>query len=288
MVLASGLTVLAISLFLVQEGLRRAGKWIAWGPFLLLPTVLTPYWVRSNQQVEIFLWVKLYTMLFGACWITGLRYTSLGRWRWPLLAVLFLLVVNVLEAVVHDLLGGRLAHYLVAISGVLLIVTLPNLLHAIRIDESCYQDLIYHDMTRAWIAGYTLWNAAFVYLNFPVVAGHHIAVLAAAFVVGMSDPRRWLMARTYTLAFDMILLATFREFLTDLTNTSHWLTPYRENLVAALCIGVVGICSARFIVGRGLGNRHPRAHDLRPSMARLSGLDQGRLGELPAAGGADR
>ena len=272
MALVVGLTLLGVLLFLVQEVLRRAGKCLAWGPFLVVPIVLTPYWVRSNYQVEIFLWFKLYTILFGACWITGLRYTSLGRSPWPLLGVIVLLVINVLEAVVQDVLGGTLAHYLVAISGVLLLLSLPNQLHAIRIAEDGYRDLIYRDMTRPWIVAYTVWNAAFVYLNFPIVAGHHLGVLAAALVVGMHNPRRWLMSRTYTLAFDMLLLATFREPLTGVMDTTHWLTPAGADLVALLCLGAVACCSAHIVVDYGIGSVRSRAAGPRPALTQLPAL----------------
>ena len=279
MALAAGLTVLGISLFLVQEAFRRAGKWLAWGAFLLLPILLTPHWVRINSEVGVFLWVKLYTILFGVCWITGLRYTSLGRERWPLLGVLVLLVINVLEAVVQDLVSGTLAHYLVALSGVLLLLSLPRRAHAIRIDENPSQDLVYHDMTRSWIMAYSLWNAAFVYLNFPIVAGHHLAVLGAAFAVGMYDPRRWLMARAYTLAFDMLLLATFRVPLTDAMDTSDWLTPDGAYIVAILCAGAVACCTARLMVDHGMARRSPRNDRPRRAMTRRPG-SSGR--QLPA------
>ena len=288
MVLFVGFTLLGVLLFLVQEVLRRAGKWLAWGPFLVMPIVLTPYWARNNYQVEIFLWFKLYTILFGACWITGLRYTSLGRSPWSLLGVFVLLVINVLEAVVQDVLSGTLAHYLVAFSGVLLLLSLPNQLHAIRIAKSGYRDLVYRDMTRPWIVAYTVWNAAFVYLNFPIVAGHHLGVLGAAFVVAMHDPRRWLMARTYTLAFDMLLLATFREPLTGALDTTHWLTPAGADLVAFLCLGAVACCSAHVVVDYGIGSGGSRTADPRPATPRLWALGQRQRHDLPTVATSER
>jgi hypothetical protein len=91
---------------------------------------------------------------------------------------------------------------------------------------------------------YSLWNAAFVYLNFPAVAAHQIAVLASAWAVGLIDPRRWLQARTYTLATSLLLLATFPRTLIPLTDSTHWATPQREEFVAWGCLVIVaGHCT---------------------------------------------
>lgn len=51
------LTALPLLFLAAQEILRRAGKWLTWGLFIGLPTVLTPYWFQHNTDVEVFPWV---------------------------------------------------------------------------------------------------------------------------------------------------------------------------------------------------------------------------------------
>ena len=191
--------------------------------------------------------------MFSVCWVTALRYTPLSRRALALFGMIIILVINITEAVALDLFGGHLDHYYVMIAGILVIMTLPRSRHAISVgagNRNC--DLHYEGMTRIWIVGYTLWNWAFVYLNYPIVAGQHLAVLASAFVVGMIEPRRWLQARAYTLATYVFVLATFRDFQTSWMDTSHWTNPFARIVVAATCLGIVVISTARDIVGRVL------------------------------------
>lgn len=245
MELVAGLFAVAVVLVSVQALFRRAGKWAAWSAFLVLPSALAPYWVWMGQtgaygDAGAFPWIKLVSLQVGACWLTALRFTGLGRSRWALGALFLMLPLNMLEAVTEDLFGGHAAHYLLALSGVLLIFSVPHPMKAIRIDrDGSYRDLHYVGMTRPWIAGYTLWNAAFVYLNFPAIAGHELAVLASAFAIGMIDPSRWLQARTFTLAADLLTMATFPGLIIPFTETSDWASPHGENLVAGACLAIV-------------------------------------------------
>lgn len=243
MELVAGLFAIAVVLVSVQALFRRAGKWAAWSTFLVLPLALAPFWVWMGQtgaygDAGAFPWVKLVSLQVGACWLTALRFTALGRSRWALGALFLMLPLNMLEAVTQDAFGGHAAHYLLALSGALLIFAVPHPMQAIRIDSTGrYRDLVYVGMTRTWIVGYTLWNAAFVYLNFPAIAGHQLAALAAAFVVGMSEPHRWLQSRTFTLATDTLALATFPQLI-PFTATATWASPVREDVVAGVCLGL--------------------------------------------------
>lgn len=242
--LAISLFAVAGVLFLAQDVFRRSGRWVAWGAFLGLPLVLLPYWIWQGQVgvyrgTGLFPWVKLASLLFSASWLTALRFTAVGRSPWARGLMFLLLPLNMLEAITQDSFGGHLAHYLIGIMGILLIVAVPHPLRAIRIDTTGpYRDLQYVGMTRPWIIGYTLWNWAFVYLNFPEIAGHQLAVLTAALLVGLADPGRWLQARTFTLATDLLVIATFPKVVIPLTDTAHWATPARENIAAVLCLAV--------------------------------------------------
>ena len=106
-------------------------------------------------------------------------------------------------------------------------------------------------MTRIWIVAYTVWNWAFVYLNYPAIAGHQLAVLASAFVVGMAKPSRWLQSRTFTLAADLLVLASFPGVLVPFTDTSQWVSPHREKIVAGVCLAIAVVYAGCFFMRRG-------------------------------------
>ena len=105
------LQIIAVTvlLLLAQEALRRASRWALWGVFLLMPLMLTPYWIRVNE-LGLFSWFKFYTVFFCVCWGTVLRFTSLGNRAWARSTIPLLLAVNILEAVVLDLFGHGSAH----------------------------------------------------------------------------------------------------------------------------------------------------------------------------------
>ncbi len=217
----------------LQELQRREPRFVV-GFFLVLPILLTPYWARV-YHTDLFHWVKIFSVIAGVLWFTALRYTRFGKQRWAYYGVLFILAANILEAVLQDLSGGHLAHYLNATAGVLLIATLFDRLESIRIaSESRFRDLEWGSMTLAWVIAYTLWNWTFVFLQYPWNAGKHIAVLGAALLVGLVDPKRWLQARAFTLGTYLILLFSFPAFIEAAADTSAWSTPTSELIAAGV------------------------------------------------------
>jgi hypothetical protein len=220
-----------IALLVAQEGLRRSHRRLVWGIFLGLPLVLTPYWIQVNE-LGLFSWFKYYTVCFCVCWGTVLRYTSLGNRAWARSTIALLLAANILEAVTVDLVAGAWGHALNAAAGLLVIVTSPFGADSTRIDSaSPYRDLLY-GTNRRWVLGYTLWNWTFVYLNYPALAGHHTAVLAAGGIVALVDPRRWGQTRASTLGFSLLCTATFYNDMVAWMDTSAWFDE-RMGIVAA-------------------------------------------------------
>jgi hypothetical protein len=227
------LQIIALTIFLLlaQEALRRSTRWVVWGIFLGIPLILTPYWIQVNE-LGLFSWFKYYTVFFCVCWGTALRFTSLGNRAWARSTIALLLAMNILEAVVVDLVGHGSGHALNAAAGSLLIVTLPFGANSTRIDSaSCYRDLLY-GTGRRWVIGYTLWNWAFVYLNYPSLTGHHTAVLAAGWIVAMIDPRRWGQTRASTLGISLLFTATFYNDMVAWMDTSNWFDE-RFGIIAA-------------------------------------------------------
>ncbi|HEX4147696.1 MAG TPA: DUF5692 family protein [Pirellulales bacterium] len=222
-----------VLLHLTQEALRRANRWAVWSVFLLMPLLLTPYWIRVNE-LGVFSWFKFYTVFFCVCWGTALRFTSLGSRAWARSTIALLLAVNIFEAVILDLVGHGSAHALNAAAGLLLIAAMPYGTNSTRIDSAnCYRDLLY-GISRPWVIGYTLWNWTFVYLNYPSLTGHHTAVLAAGLIVAMSNSRQWSQTRAATLGVNLLFTATCFKGMIAWLDTSSW---FNEQ---------VGIVAARF------------------------------------------
>jgi hypothetical protein len=225
---------LAVVLFLLQAVVRRAGLWLATGVYFVLPAALTAYWLRANDY-GLFPWVKVYTVLFCAFYGSVLRFTPLGQRRAARVFIPVLLGLNILEAAALGFIEGGFANVLNSVAGLALVATLPRTADAVRVAGRT-RDL-HLGVSRLWVVGYTVWNWAFVYLNYPEFTGHHIAVLGAALVVGMIDPRRWTQARAYTLGGYFIAVLTFGPLLGRI-ETSHWSDP-RVALGAAIVSALV-------------------------------------------------
>ena len=241
------LQIIAVTvlLLLAQEALRRASRWTVWGVFLLMPLILTPYWIRVNE-LGLFSWFKFYTVFFCVCWGTALRFTSLGNRAWARSTIPLLLAVNIFEAVVLDLFGHGLAHTLNAAAGLLLIARLPYGKNSTRIDSAnCYRDLLY-EISQRWVIGYTLWNWTFVYLNYPSLAGHHTAVLAAGLIVAMYDPRRWSQTRASTLGVNLLFTATCFKDMVAWMDTSTWFDEQVGIVAAGFGLVFMTGCTVQF------------------------------------------
>jgi hypothetical protein len=237
------IVALTAVLFAAQELLRRCGKWTLWGLFGLVPLVLTPDWLATNDY-GWFAWLKCYTVFFCVCWPSAVRFTSVGDRPWARLSIPVLLAANNLEAVTLDVLGGNVAHGLVAVAGLILVGTIPMGHGAVTIHAGRHRDL-HLPLTRGWVIGYTAWNWAFVALNFPALLGHHTAVLAAALIVGLIDPRRWLQTRACTLGLNLMMMATFDAETTAWLDASAWLDATAVLWVAAAALAVTLLALSR-------------------------------------------
>ena len=231
------LQVIALTalLYLTQVCLRRAGKWAVWALFLAAPLVLTPYWFRVNE-FGLFVWIKFYTIFLCVIWGTAVRLTTLGDRRWARYTIPLLLAGNILEATALDLIERGLAHNLNALAGLLLILTVPYGRGATTIETTNRDRDVLLGTSRAWVVGYTLWNWTFVYLNYPMWVGHHTAVLLAALIVGMIDPRRWIQARAFTLGSIFLVTATCNAGLVSWLDTSNWTDPLLGIVAARIAL----------------------------------------------------
>lgn len=212
---------------------------------MLLPIVLTPYWLQINS-LGLFPWLKGYSVFLAVCWITVLRFTALGKQGWARSAIPLLLAANIFEAVAVDLYGSGWAHSLNAAAGLLLIATSLYGADSTRIGSASSGGDMLYQTSRPWVIGYTLWNWTFIYLNYPFLAGHQTAVLAAALIVGMCYPNRWAQTRTATLGLSLLFSATYLNRMVSWLDGTSWV----NDQLAIVAAGIAFLfMAAHFLTG---------------------------------------
>ena len=167
------------------------------------------------------------------------------------------MAVNILEATAVDWLEGETQHVFNGIAGLLLIASLPHGWRATRFTTHKPQDLQCRT-NRSWIVGYTLWNWAFVVLNYPAYTGYHTAVLLAALIVGWREPQRWLQTRAATLGVILFGLVTWNSELVAWFDTTHWADARVTNAAAAVACVYMASHVATMWFGRFIKSATPR------------------------------
>lgn len=214
------IVALMLAYYLAQELIRRTGLYGMLVGFGVAPLALTGYWIQVND-LDPFVWIKIYSVMFCVCWGSWLRFGSHKASSILLSTVPLLLAGNILEAMIVDAIAPGLVHKLNALSGAILIATLPYGAKQASIDVASKRDL-HCDLSKSWIVGYTLWNWTFVYLNYPDMTGHHTAILAVALIVAIYDPQRWVQTRAATLGLKLILMATSYSGTLAVLDASSW------------------------------------------------------------------
>jgi hypothetical protein len=229
------LALLAVALAAFGWLIPRTGPWVAVGSVFVLPLVLCPLWIRSNA-LGLFPWVKLVSVLVATNWLTLLRLTRLSETTWARVGLLAAFAVNIAEAVLVDVAALSPANLLNVIAGILLLATLPRTAAAVRGTPTN----VFVNLGRGWVVAFSVWNWTFVYLNYPVLAGHQLVVLATMLAVGWRDPRRWLQARMYLLSADLIILSTFSSDLLPRWDTTSWRNELLGSILSALAVVTSG------------------------------------------------
>ena len=144
---------------------------------------------------------------------------------WALYGVLGL---NILEASLKDL---ALGNYFNAISGFILIVTIPlfksrkSKRRGWEISKDKPGDLlVYTDPL--WNFLYTTWNIAFVFAENPGFAASSLCILLAAelYPIIKGRPELYVTARVYTLAIHILIRANY-DIFTPLMDSSAFANP---------------------------------------------------------------
>lgn len=201
--------------------------------FWILAVFTFPLW--DSQLEGWFRWVKTLSVLLPTAFIVGFgriaQHEKRGGWwkafrkDWVLWSLYGVLGLNILEASLKDL---ALGNYFNAISGFILIVTIPlfkgkrQKRNGWEISKEKPGDLIaYTDPM--WNFLYTTWNIAFVYAENPGFAASSLCILLAAelYPVIMRRPELYVTARVYTLATHILIRATY-DIFTPLMDSSQF------------------------------------------------------------------
>ncbi len=211
-----------IALLLIIEIMRKHYRFAA--IFWILALFTFPLW--GDQLDGWFRWVKTLSVLVPTALVVGIARVAnyedkKGWWSffkkdWVLWTMYGVLGLNILEASLKDL---ALGNYFNAISGFILIVTIP-LFKSKRSKKRGWAfskdkpgDLLaYTDPM--WNFLYTTWNIAFVYAENPGFAASSLVILLAAelYPIIKGRPELYVTARVYTLATHILIRATYDIF----------------------------------------------------------------------------
>lgn len=204
--------------------------------FWILTLFTFPLW--GAQLEGWFRWAKTLSVLIPTALIVGLGriaqfekregWWSFFRKDWVLWSLYGVLGLNILEASLKDL---ALGNYFNAISGFILIVTIPlfkskrNKRNGWEISKKKPGDLlVYTDPL--WNFLYTTWNIAFVFGENPGFAASSLCILLAAelYPVIKGRPELYVTARVYTLAIHILIRSTY-DIFTPIMDSSQFANP---------------------------------------------------------------
>lgn len=232
----------------------RTTKWGGVTLFIIVPLILTfavwPTTAAPGNEYGTgnwFNWVKTYSALAGCVGFMALRYfPSLQKKKAWLMFPPFILALNIFEAVIRDFqvysygaFDGTVINNLWVMSGpwniingiagLLNIVVLCGWL-GIFISKDKTKDMIWPDMTWAWIIAYDLWNFSYVYnciTDHSFYAGL-ILLLACTIPSFYIKKGAWLQHRAQTLAIWIMFIMTVPQFADRLApvHSTHDYTTY--------------------------------------------------------------
>ncbi len=236
-----GWCMVFVGLILLNE-LGRRTKWGGILIFVIIPIVLTIYFIlaqfglfdfigdqHGNYTVAYmngwFHYFKLYAADIGCVGFMMLKYGwGIGKKHWFKAWPFFIVAANILIAVVSDLesfikgtmAGGLEGGWWASNEGVFLYGGWWNLLNALAgiINIVCMtgwwgiysskgqKDMLWPDMTFAFILAYDVWNFEYTYLNLPTHTWYCgvALLLAPTFAAAIWNKGGWIQNRANTLA----------------------------------------------------------------------------------------
>lgn len=217
----------------------RSTKWGGITIFLIVPIILTifvwPTTAAPGNEYGTgtwFNWVKTYSALAGCLGFMAIRYIpGAAKKKWVLIFPPAILGLNILEAAIRDFEVAFRAEWfegayfdnlwamsgpwniMNGIAGILNILTLCGWT-GIMISKDRSKDMIWPDMTWAWIIAYDLWNFAYVY---NCIADHSFyagltLLLACTIPSFFIKKGAWLQHRASTLGLWIMFVMTIPQF----------------------------------------------------------------------------
>ena len=216
--------VLAVLFFgLILGGLNeiiRRNKLFSFALFTVIPLILTPIWL-NNSFMGWFDWTKIYSVMVGIIFILVFRFTKFHQKDWVKYTIYLLFSINILEAVIKDILELSVPHVINSLAGIILILALPKPTNLSINSTTKTRDLNWKGMDLGWVIGYTIWNWTFVYLNFVQVSAIHLALLLTPLIVSFRKTAGWLQVRAFTLGSYLLFAYTFNNYMLNFS-TAHW------------------------------------------------------------------
>lgn len=160
----------------------------------ILPVVLLPFWIKQNPGIDVFIWIKAYSV-FASLALIALTSHLKQKHAHRLLSLF--LGWNILEAVIRNTQNGYMQN---AIVGVLLLV--PLLLSWWEKGTKTKRATLEYGLTPLWIGAYTVWNTVFILTEFPKGL-FSLAITLLLPLATISKATHWLQWRAiaFTLYF---------------------------------------------------------------------------------------
>ena len=152
----------------------------------------------GRLDLQALTWAKVLTLSVSVAWVAWLPRTT-GKTQHRLaVGACVILILNILEAVAADAVGGRWVNAMV---GAVLVATAAGP-RAVSVAQVLGRPAMNYDLPWRWIITYSIWNLTVVCGNYPLHWCEHFAVLSAPMLATMigGDRRLWLEARAFTLS----------------------------------------------------------------------------------------
>ena len=214
-----------LSGILAHEAFRRFPKTSSLF-FLALPCFLLPLWIERNPDLDLFFWIKAFTMIASVGIILALRLYPPETKKWIYLLIYGVVILNILEvdARLADALSSP--RLLNALAGLMLIASLPPF-RSLRVEKERFHSLLW-DVPYPWILGYSFFVCLFMNSMFPNSTIRVIPGLLAPLAVSLFNRQLFFQARGVTLCFYLIFVLTWPSSEGILVPPAGWQNPTIE------------------------------------------------------------
>lgn len=223
---------------LLTQAVIRSPLWVSFLVYLGGSALLVGYWNFVTIEASWFAYVKLFSVVVGALYVTILRYKSWGSISWLKLTGYLLIIINMLEAMVHDVFTGTPIN---AVVGGVLLLTLA-FPYQIFVDPKDPKRNFRYNLGIAWVLAYTAWDFVFIYGVSKFGEGSPFAAFAICHLVtplllmGKTGDL-YMQARAHSLSLYMFVRMSipYEPFFFE---TPNWYNPTFQVFMQVIAIGL--------------------------------------------------